>query len=112
MSSEAGCIGMSCFASVATASSLTVLMPDDSPVLSFGRSGGRNLRCSCVRHRRFPPATMPAARYAQPACHCFPGVAAELQLVTRRSPTSFLPNLAPLTRAQVLGLFGEPDHKM
>jgi len=55
---------------------------------------------------------MPAARYAQPACHCFPGVAAELQLVTRRSPTSFLPSLAPLTRAQVLGLFGEPDHKM
>src|SRR6478672_2686855 len=111
MSSDAGCIGMSCFGSVATASNLTVLMPDDSPVLLRG-CGMAATRLSMGRRQRIPPATMPAARYAQPACHCFPGVSAELQLVTRRSPTSFLPTLAPPVLAQVLGLFGEPDHKM
>jgi hypothetical protein len=41
MSSDAGCIGMSCSFCVATASSLAVLMPFDSPVHSQACHGSR-----------------------------------------------------------------------
>jgi hypothetical protein len=63
------------------------------PAKSAGNDAGRALRAACLSS-------------------VFLALPPNSSSVTRRSPTSFLPGLAPLTRAQGLGLFDEPDHKM